>query len=200
MDELIHSGELAIRLMRDDDGDFAMMAAWLTDPRLLEFYEGRDNAHTLERIRREYSPSGMAEEGVTPCLLLLRGTPIGYLQFYPVTEEAKSSYELEGDVGGVFGIDQFIGEPGLWNQGLGTRGVSLLLQYLFAARGARRVVLDPHVSNLRAIRCYERCGFRKLKVLKRHELHEGEYRDSWLMEATPDSLDAGGLCGGSTPG
>ena len=51
-------------------------------------------------------------------------------------------------------------------------------------RRASKVILDPHIGNVRAIRCYEKCGFRKVKLLSLHELHEGEYRDSWLMEAT----------------
>lgn len=36
--------------------------------------------------------------------------------------------------------------------------------------------------DLRAIRCYEACGFRKVKRLPAHELHEGQWKDCWLME------------------
>jgi len=47
----------------------------------------------------------------------------------------------------------------------------------FRVKRARKVVLDPHVTKPRAIRCYEKWGFRKVKLLPRHELHEGERRD-----------------------
>lgn len=56
-----------------------------------------------------------------------------------------------------------------------------MLEYLFDVKEARQVLIDPQVSNTRAIRCYEKCGFRKIKLLPRNELHEGEWRDCWLM-------------------
>ena len=47
------------------------------------------------------------------------------------------------------------------------------------------MVLDPHVDNERAIRCYEACGFHKVKKLPKHELHDGVWVDCWLMELLP---------------
>jgi aminoglycoside 6'-N-acetyltransferase len=170
---MIEDGDLLIRPMRDDLSDYQMMARWLSDPRVLEFYDGRDQAltlnGTLNGVREKYSPRILNAEGVTPCSLIYQGAPAGYLQFYP-TEE------------GVFGIDQFIGEPELWNRGVGTRAVSLMVHYLFQVHGARKVTVDPHADNARAIRCYEKCGFRKARLLPQHELHEGSYRDCWLLE------------------
>ena len=43
MDMLFQKNEIAIRLMQDDIGDYQLMAKWLTDKKVLEFYEGRDN-------------------------------------------------------------------------------------------------------------------------------------------------------------
>jgi len=37
------------------------------------------------------------------------------------------------------------------------------------------------VKNFRAIRCYEKCGFVKVKLLSGHDFHEGKYQDCWLM-------------------
>jgi aminoglycoside 6'-N-acetyltransferase len=183
---LIEDGDLALRRMHDDEADYGTMAGWLTDPRVLEYYEGRDNPFPIERIRREYSPRVLAEDSVTPCFFLLHGEPIGYTQIYALDEEGRISYELDGDVDltGIYGIDQFIGLPELWGTGIGTRCVSLLLRYLFGQQQAREVILDPHVENPRAIRCYEKCGFRKIKLLRAHEVHEGQPGDCWLMSAT----------------
>ncbi|HUE00048.1 MAG TPA: GNAT family N-acetyltransferase [Bryobacteraceae bacterium] len=88
-------------------------------------------------------------------LLVFEDRPIGYLkfypQFYPITGEERA--------GSIFAIDQFIGEVSLWNRGIGTRAVRLLLRYLFRVKHASKVILDPHAGNKRAIRCYEKCGF-----------------------------------------
>ena len=72
MQWLIQQGDLAIRLMNDDREDYEVMTRWLTDLRVLEFYEGRDNQFSLERVMREYSPSVLMAEGVTACILVLR--------------------------------------------------------------------------------------------------------------------------------
>jgi len=156
---------------------------------VLEFYEGRDNPFSLARVMKEYAPRVLLAEANTPCFMIYSGTPIGYMQYYPITDQDKSSYGLDAgtDVTNVYGTDQFVGEPEYWNRGLGTRAVSLLLMYLFKVRGARSVVIDPQTGNLRAIRCYEKCGFQKVKILPQHELHEGKMRDSWLMQAFPKS-------------
>ena len=87
-------------------------------------------------------------------------------------------------------MDQFIGEVDLWNRGLGTRAVLLLLTYLFRSEGARKVTLDPHADNFRAIRCYEKCGFRKVKLLPAHEMHEGANRDCWWMEVEHSEFES----------
>ena len=168
---LARAGGLWIRLMRDDETDYALMSAWLSDPRVLEFFDGRDNPLSIRDARQKYSPRIMGEENTTPCIIENDGDAIGYVQFYPK------------DVQDVWGLDQFIGIPDKWSQGLGTRIVRLMLDYLFTNKHASRCVLDPQVLNLRAIRCYEKAGFQKARLLRRHELHEGELRDCWLMEA-----------------
>jgi len=188
MEELVRDGDLALRRMRDDAAEYKLMAKWLTDPRVLEFYEGRDNPFPLARIMSEYSTSVLGSQGVTPCFLISKEGPIGYMQFCPVTnEEDRLSYGLEAidAASNTFSMDQFIGEPEYWDRGIGTRAVQLMLSYLFNSEQAVAVVVDPHVQNLRAIRCYDKCGFRKIKLLPHHELHEGVWRDSWLMRAEP---------------
>ena len=44
------------------------------------------------------------------------------------------------------------------------------------------MILDPHQDNVRAIKCYQKAGFRIIKSLPEHELHEGKMRDCYLME------------------
>jgi aminoglycoside 6'-N-acetyltransferase len=132
MSVLISDAEVSIRSMRDELGDYQVMSKWLSDPRVLEFYEGRDHPLALEQIQSEYAPRIRGEEDVTPCLIMLQSVPIGYMQFYLVGEESRNSYELPADecLEAVYGIDQFIGEVSCWNRGLGTRSISLLLRYL----------------------------------------------------------------------
>jgi aminoglycoside 6'-N-acetyltransferase len=173
-------GAVTIRAMENTPDDYALIARWLSDARVLAFYEGRDHPFTLEMVSEDISPKVMGEEGVVPCILEYEQKPVGYLQFYPVEEEGRQEYQWN-EGGNPYALDLFIGEPEYWNRGIGTRFIRLLLRYLFDNRAADWVILDPHVDNARAIRTYEKCGFQKIKVLARHEWHEGRYVDCWLM-------------------
>jgi aminoglycoside 6'-N-acetyltransferase len=108
---------------------------------------------------------------------------LGYLQYYHLAELPENEtkqYCLE-TVDRVYGIDIFIGEPDYWSQGIGTKILSSAVDYIFAHLSALSIAIDPDVKNLRAIRCYEKCGFVKVKLLPQHQIHEGKYQDCWLM-------------------
>jgi aminoglycoside 6'-N-acetyltransferase len=174
-------GELVIRLMRDADDDYDRMSRWLSDPRVLEYYEGRDQPSDRAAVQAKFGPRVLLPDNVTPCILECAGEPIGYVQFYPLDEPELTEYELAGE-DSAFGFDLFIGEPDRWGRGIGTRTVSLVVRHLFE-EGARTVTADPRVSNPRAIRVYEKAGMKARKLLPRHEFHEGAWHDAWLMAA-----------------
>jgi aminoglycoside 6'-N-acetyltransferase len=163
--------------MENTADDYSLLARWLTDERVLAFYEGRDNPFPVERVQAKYAPRVLAEEGITACILEYENWPVGYLQFYLAE---RSEYQFDGQ-GKVYALDLFIGEPDYWGKGFGTQFLILLLRYLFEQKGADWVILDPHFENQRAIRSYEKAGFRKIKILPKHELHEGKWVDCWLM-------------------
>ncbi len=180
--KVIASNEsLYIREMKDSDEDYKLISKWLTDPDVLQYYYGRDNPYDLEKVRKKYSRRVLGKTRVKPCIFLIRNEPIGYLQYYPLTQKDKKSYQLEGKKGKIYAIDLFIGEKQYWNQGIGPQILILCIGYLINTLHVDYIVIDPHVDNLRAIRAYEKAGFKKVKMLPKHELHEGKYKDSWLM-------------------
>jgi aminoglycoside 6'-N-acetyltransferase len=175
-------GDLSIRLMRDERSDYELLSRWLSDDRVLEFYEGRDNPLSVEGAREKYGPRSRGEAAVVSCVLQLEGNPIGYLQFYRTDDfdEWRTLIGLDPDPR-RYSIDIFIGEPELWDRGLGTRALRSVLAHLFGERDASAVVITPFAWNERAIRCYEKAGFRKVRLMPQVELHEGKLQDEWLM-------------------
>jgi aminoglycoside 6'-N-acetyltransferase len=157
------------------------MGRWLTDERVLEFYGGRDRPVTAEAARAEYVEHTPDGARTTACVIELDEEPIGYLQFYRWADWPEAASQIGLDDRDAFGIDLFIGEPDRWNRGIGTRVIEVVARYLFDDRGASALTLDPLTTNARAIRAYEKAGFRKQRIVRDTDLHEGERRDLWLM-------------------
>lgn len=59
-----------------------------------------------------------------------------------------------------------LGDKGFWNQGFGTDAVGQALHLAFLGLNLNLVYLRVYVSNPRAIRCYQKCGFRREGVLR----------------------------------
>jgi aminoglycoside 6'-N-acetyltransferase len=82
---------------------------------------------------------------------------IQYYSLNDLPETDKQMYCLE-KTDDVYAMDLFIGKTQYWNQGIGTKLISVVVNYLFEELEAVKVVI-PQVWNTRAIRCYEKCGF-----------------------------------------
>lgn len=178
---LFEQGDLALRKLQPHPADYAALQRWLSDSRVLQFYEGRDQSFDLARVTREFDPADATARGETPCLIFYKGWAAGYLQFYPLRSAADcAEYGLEYSAN-AWAMDLFLGQPELWGRGLGTRLLNAFSAWLFASTPASVLAVDPHVDNARAIRAYEKAGFRKIKNLSAHELHEGRRVDCWVM-------------------
>jgi RimJ/RimL family protein N-acetyltransferase len=74
-----------------------------------------------------------------------------------------------------------IGEPEYWGKGYGTDGMRLALRYAFMELNLERVTLGVFAKNPRAIRSYEKAGF-KLEGLERQTIHrDGKSEDVLYM-------------------
>lgn len=180
-ERIFECGDLALRKLQPCLADYAALQRWLSDPRVLEFYEGRDRPHDLERVRTNFDPADAAAAGETPCLIFYRGWAAGYLQFYPLqSEEDCAAYGLTAG-GNTWAMDLFIGQPELWARGLGTKLLNAFAEWLFAHTPAEALAVDPRADNARAIRAYQKAGFRRVAVLPVHELHEGAWQDCVIL-------------------
>ena len=74
-------------------------------------------------------------------------------------------------------------ERGYRGQGFGTEALRHVVNYAFDVLGLTLLGLTVFPSNQRAIRAYEKVGFRKTDVLENSWLLPGgEYADMWVME------------------
>ncbi len=147
-------------------------------PRLLDFYNdvevelagGGDPPRptTLERLQRD-SDREAAEppRDKTDFAIEADGNLIGHCGLFHIDETACH---------GELGIS--IGDKDYWGRGYRREAVSLLLDYAFRLRNLRRVWLEVHASNERAIRS---CGFVEGVRMREHIWLDGRYLDNVLM-------------------
>ncbi len=84
------------------------------------------------------------------------------MQRYLITDEQKEAFGYPANFI-IIGIDQFIGYPELFNKGIGTKMIKLFVEDIARGKEVNRIILDPDVSNLRAIKVMKNAVFRKLK-------------------------------------
>ncbi len=140
--------------------DIPMIRDWLTRPHAAEWWEDGD------KFEEEYLP---VIAGLVPTfayIALENAQPIGFIQTYQAVAFHDDGWWLDEHDPGVWGIDQFLADGSRLGQGLGTRMITAFLARLFAERHATRVQTDPAPHNARAIRCYEKCGFRSTGVIE----------------------------------
>jgi aminoglycoside 6'-N-acetyltransferase len=149
-------------------------------PRLAELGKEREVARWWPGITAdELLAKARGDEDVTAFAVEVDGELIGLAQAW---EESDPDNRHAG-------IDLFLGATH-HDQGLGTDTVRTLAGHLIHDLGHHRLVIDPAVDNERAIRCYERVGFKRVGVMRRYERGgDGQWHDNLLLDLLAEELD-----------
>lgn len=126
---------------------------------------------TLETLRTRFErEAAEPSRGKTDFAIEADGKLIGQCGLFNVNEVARHA-EL--------GIA--IGDKEYWGRGYGRDAVRVLLDYAFRLRNLRRVWLEVHAENERAIRAYRACGFVEEGRMREHIWLAGRYVDNVYM-------------------
>jgi len=88
----------------------------------------------------------------------LEGNPLGLIQIIdPAKEESHYWGEVEQD---LRAIDIWIGEKENLGKGYGTQIMQLAINKCFATKEVKAILVDPLETNIKAIRFYEKLGFK----------------------------------------
>ena len=135
--------------------DLPMLRRWLAEPHVVQWWG--DPAEQFALVRGDLGHPGMDQ-----LIAAANGRPFGYLQCYDLMTWPDEAFGAQPQ--GTRAIDQFIGEPDMVNCGHGSAFIQVFVDGLLAA-GAPRVLTDPDPANARAIRAYEKAGFRGDRVV-----------------------------------
>jgi aminoglycoside 6'-N-acetyltransferase-1b len=143
------------------EDNLPLLFEWLNRPHVVEWWDG---PLSFTAVREKYLPR-IGSISVSPKLAFLKGAPVGFIQSYVAVEQSDGWWPDERDPG-VIGIDQFLADADNLGKGLGTEMVSQFVRLLFRNPAVTSIQTDPAPGNLRAIRCYEKAGFRRLGVVE----------------------------------
>lgn len=121
--------------------DLPLLFEWHQQPHVLEWWDAYTSMDALG--------ADTLQSDAHAFLAWIDGEPIAYIQWWPSLEER-----------GVVGIDQFIASADSIGRGVGTHLVTQFVDFLFSDSTVRAVIVDPVPQNARAIRCYQKAGFR----------------------------------------
>lgn len=80
----------------------------------------------------------------------------------------------------IFGI--CIGNKKYWNKGYGTEATKLILDYGFNILNLNNIALTVYSFNKKAVKCYEKCGFKLIGRRRKERLIGGQYHDVIWMD------------------
>jgi aminoglycoside 6'-N-acetyltransferase len=94
---------------------------------------------------------------------------VGYIQYWFIGHHQNAAWiadhpwlaALPAD---AIGVDLSIGDPSQLSQGLGSGALRTFAQCL-VRQGYRTIIIDPDTANARAVRAYEKAGFRAIPQL-----------------------------------
>jgi RimJ/RimL family protein N-acetyltransferase len=144
--------------------DLPLLARWMNQPHWREWWS--DEVETELGYIRDMIEG---RDSTRAFLFCLDGHPAGYIQDWRIADarvepwltEAPWLMALPDD---AVGVDLSIGPPDLLSQGIGSRALAEFVAML-RAEGHDNIVIDPDISNHRAIRAYRKAGFREIAGL-----------------------------------
>lgn len=151
--------------------DVARIVELGSDPEVARWWSDLTLENVGEKARGE-------DEGVVVFAIVAEGEIAGMIQYH---EEDDPEYRHAG-------MDLFLGTP-FQDRGLGTDAVRTMARYLVEERRHHRLTIDPAAHNNRAIRCYEKIGFRRVGLMREYWRDpEGVWRDGVLLDLLAPEL------------
>ena len=158
--------------------DLELIACWLERPHVREWWGDPDEE--LARIRHMVE----GRDTTRPFIFSIGGVPTGYIQYWFVGHHQNDTWikdhpwlaELPAE---TIGVDLSIANAGDLSKGIGSAVLTLFVDRLTAA-GHRSIIIDPDPKNIRAVRAYEKAGFRPIPALL------GRSGDNLIMLYQPD--------------
>lgn len=154
--------------------DLAMLERWMHEPHWREWWGEPETELGYVRDMLE------GRDTTRPFIFTLDGEDAGYIQYWTVRDArvepwlSKAPWVIDLPDAAI-GVDLSIGRAQYLSKGIGTAVLKAYVDKLIGD-GHREIVIDPDADNKRAVRAYEKAGFRPISEL------QGTTGDSLIMQ------------------
>lgn len=158
-----------VRLRPVDEADLPRFVEWLADPEVTRWLAAVGDPPTLDGEYEWWESRRADPDNVMWSIEDEEGRLIGTvdLRLVPHAQRAELGIAIQ--------------DKTRWGKGYGTETVRLVVAYAFGELGLHRVELHVDKANVRAVRCYEKCGFTREGLLREHRLVDGRFSNTIVM-------------------
>ena len=156
--------------------DVEKFTEWLNDFETTD-YTGRSGILTTLDGERKYLEENSNPEATFVIVTLEDNKMIGTVSLEDINWINRTA---------TLGI--FIGDKEFRSKGYGTEAIRLILEYGFKYMNLYNIKLDLMEFNERALKCYQKCGFKEYGRRRKCKFVNGKYYDSISMDILADEF------------
>jgi aminoglycoside 6'-N-acetyltransferase len=140
--------------------DIPLLYEWLAREHVASWWrETRDYQKFYEKY------AGRIQDNTIGCYLICHeDKPIGYIAWYDATHCPLRAQDYFGQR--VYGFDVLIAETDYIGKGNGTKILQQFIDEIMMPLKPTVIIVDPEITNERAIHVYEKLGFKKVKEVQ----------------------------------
>jgi len=160
---------VSLRPMRPEE--VKLIHAWANNPDVLPFWYGR--IKSLAEIKSDYAADYFTDDDpyTGRCFAIEKEKiPIGMICYNRIDQDNRN---VE--------LDMMLGEKEYWNRGLGSDALRIFIRYLFSNFNLNRIWLGTYAYNQRALRAYEKVGFKREGILREDGFIQGKFVDTVVL-------------------
>lgn len=166
-----------IYLSPRNSGDVELFTEWLNDFETTD-YIGRSNALVTLEGEKKYLEDNSSPQATFVIVTLENDKMIGTVSLESIDSINRCA---------TLGI--FIGDKNYRNNGYGTEAIKMILEYGFNYLNLYNIKLDLMEFNERALKCYQKCGFKEYGRRRKCKFVDGKYYDSIAMDILADEFE-----------
>lgn len=157
--------------------DSEIFTEWLNDFETTD-YLGRSGVLVTLEGERKYLEENSSPEAVFVIVTLDDNKMIGTVGLENINWINRTA---------TLGV--FIGDKKYRDKGYGTEAIRMILEYGFKYMNLHNIKLDLMGFNTRALKCYEKCGFKEIGRRREAEFLNGKYYDQISMDILSSEFD-----------